>query len=631
MAFSKTYEENTFTTGTQTLTEAGKVTVEHEAYVFGASGFDLNGSAPWTVVIDGAVLGDLNALSMGDFSSGTATYKNSLVTIGAEGSLVATGVGSVVIETDIPTDIKNSGLIESAGIAIDIDVLAKSSSKGFTITNNASGIIHGVTAIVDHDQSHLMTVKNQGKIVGDNAALQWSGSFALTNSGEIDGDFTPDSASVGALTFTVTNSGTISGSMEIADSTGTALAASLTNSGTITSDGLFIGAETTTVKNTGFIDAGLSMILYAESHGSLTNSGEIDAVQVQFGGGGAMTLVNSGTIDGDILMGGIAKVTNSGTIGVINSSAGTITNSGKITNVSSEGSVTNSGKITFVAFDGNFTNSGTIDGAVVGSVDDDVAKNTGTIGATINLLGGHNVFIGGNKAEKVSNFSGDDVFKFGGGNDVLTGAVGNDTADGGAGTDTFSNVGSNHSYSIDLDSKSVTLNGQALEAVAVVSSDGHLSLKSFEHVIGGDASDLIAGAAAKEILDGGAGNDFLAGGLGADTLTGGAGNDTFVYFTAKDSGATRLTRDTILDFQGAGTSGGDVLDLRAIDIDSKTAGVQGLTWIGQNGTFIHAGDLRMVQDGHDTLIQGDTNGDGKADFTIDLVGTLNIDDHDILL
>jgi hypothetical protein len=39
----------------------------------------------------------------------------------------------------------------------------------------------------------------------------------------------------------------------------------------------------------------------------------------------------------------------------------------------------------------------------------------------------------------------------------------------------------------------------------------------------------------------------------------------------------------------------------------------------------------MVQDGHDTLLQADTNGDGKADFTIDLVGTLNINDSDMLL
>ncbi len=56
-----------------------------------------------------------------------------------------------------------------------------------------------------------------------------------------------------------------------------------------------------------------------------------------------------------------------------------------------------------------------------------------------------------------------------------------------------------------------------------------------------------------DTLSGGGGNDRIQGGRGGDLLSGGSGNDTFVFTRGEVNG------DLILDFQGAGIAGGDVL------------------------------------------------------------------------
>jgi Ca2+-binding RTX toxin-like protein len=157
-----------------------------------------------------------------------------------------------------------------------------------------------------------------------------------------------------------------------------------------------------------------------------------------------------------------------------------------------------------------------------------------------------------------------------------------------------------------------------------------VALRNFEVVIGTTDGDLIAGGKAAETLFGSGGEDFLSGGLGADSLTGGAGVDTFVYFSTKDSGVTRTTRDTITDFAGGGAVGGDTLDLSAIDADTKSKGNDAFNFIGANVGFSKAaGELRTVVQGPDLVLEGDTDGDGKADFSISLVGIAAIDAGDM--
>jgi hypothetical protein len=72
--------------------------------------------------------------------------------------------------------------------------------------------------------------------------------------------------------------------------------------------------------------------------------------------------------------------------------------------------------------------------------------------------------------------------------------------------------------------------------------------------------------------------------------------------------------DHILDF----TQGSDRIDLQRVDADTTQAGDQAFTFIDQNAFTGHAGELRAAFDSAsgDWLIQGDTDGDGQADFQI---------------
>ena len=125
---------------------------------------------------------------------------------------------------------------------------------------------------------------------------------------------------------------------------------------------------------------------------------------------------------------------------------------------------------------------------------------------------------------------------------------------------------------------------------------------------GGGGLDDLSGGAGVDILAGEDGDDRIEGGLGGDDLAGGAGGDTFV-FTQRDS--LRSGSDVIRDF----TSGEDHIDLSAIDADTLTLGDQAFSFI--TGAFTHlAGELRLATVGGFAQLQGDTNGDGLADFAV---------------
>lgn len=81
---------------------------------------------------------------------------------------------------------------------------------------------------------------------------------------------------------------------------------------------------------------------------------------------------------------------------------------------------------------------------------------------------------------------------------------------------------------------------------------------------------------------------------------------------------------SILDFS---TARGDKIDVSKIDANNKLVGNQAFSFIGDQAFHNTAGELRFSQ----RLLQGDLNGDGKADFEIKLVGVLELQDKDILL
>jgi Ca2+-binding RTX toxin-like protein len=169
---------------------------------------------------------------------------------------------------------------------------------------------------------------------------------------------------------------------------------------------------------------------------------------------------------------------------------------------------------------------------------------------------------------------------------------------------------------------------------------------------------LIQGHNAADTLKGLAGNDVLVGLGGRDVLYGGtaptpelltpsfdvhidASLDVFRYISATDSGTTASSRDLIVDFE----SGRDHIDLSAIDARVGLGGNKGASYSfsGNNAfSFIDtddfsgvAGQLRYEHTGigrtSATIVEGDTNGNGLADFQIELSGRKVLDAGDFIL
>jgi Ca2+-binding RTX toxin-like protein len=130
-----------------------------------------------------------------------------------------------------------------------------------------------------------------------------------------------------------------------------------------------------------------------------------------------------------------------------------------------------------------------------------------------------------------------------------------------------------------------------------------------DQISGLDGNDTLTGAKGNDTLNGGAGDDMLNGGLGRDNLFGGTDADRFDYNSIKDS-VTGSQRDKIQDFK---RGQGDKIDLR--DIDAKTSSGK-FIWIGKDKFSDKKGQLRYEDNGATSIVQGDVNGDGKADFEI---------------
>jgi len=162
----------------------------------------------------------------------------------------------------------------------------------------------------------------------------------------------------------------------------------------------------------------------------------------------------------------------------------------------------------------------------------------------------------------------------------------------------------------------------------VFGSAGNDYLMGFEapdFIAGNGGDDVVVGGRGEDKLDAGSGTDKLIGEGGADRLAGGFGSDEFVYRDKADS--TLSDRDAIKDFG----SGGDVLDLGAIDANTKAFGNQRFAFIGDDRFSGDAGELRVTEKENVTLLFGDTNGDEVADFSIWLAGAPSVREQDLVL
>lgn len=206
--------------------------------------------------------------------------------------------------------------------------------------------------------------------------------------------------------------------------------------------------------------------------------------------------------------------------------------------------------------------------------------------------GGNNVLVGTGNADTIFALGGDDAVFGMGGDDTIDGGNGNDFLMGGGGNDRVLGDAGN-----DL----------------LFGGDGNDSLlggTGNDQLWGGNGADLLQGDAGNDRLDGGTGADRLTGGAGADRLEGGSGADVFVYASVLDSAPGGGNRDQIVDF----TRGVDKIDLGAIDANTALGGDQAFAYIGNAAFSGTAGQLRFVGG----IVSGDVNGDGIADFQIQL-------------
>lgn len=280
----------------------------------------------------------------------------------------------------------------------------------------------------------------------------------------------------------------------------------------------------------------------------------------------------------------------------------------------------------------------------------------------LNGESGDNTLIGGAGNDTISaEFGGEDDVNGGEGDDFLffgAAFTSSDTVDGAAGTDSLGLLG-NYNFTFDADDLngieklflfagnrvdpmaapvSYTLTtidatvgaGGLFVTAASLRTDESLTFNGTAEtdgafdIIGGSGNDVIAGGAQNDLFQGGAGNDqlfgrggndTLVGGAGTDLLRGGFGRDIFRFDSVTDS--TPEAQDMIADFN----RGDDKVDLSGIDANENEGGDQAFAFIGDAAFSGQAGELRSVLDRETgrTRVEGDTDGDGSADFAIQLV------------
>lgn len=236
--------------------------------------------------------------------------------------------------------------------------------------------------------------------------------------------------------------------------------------------------------------------------------------------------------------------------------------------------------------------------------------------------------------------------------DKIVATLGTDTYDGGEGSDmiTFSNFETG--VVVDL-GNGTGPNGTVLSNIenVVGSSFNDIILGSAEansikgghgddRIYGLDGDDMISGGSGNDIIHAGSGNDRVIGGggndditgrLGADVMSGGGGADTFRYYNPTDgvfdSGLAQADRDLITDFK----SGKDILDFSAMDADPSSEADDAFIFLGTDKFTGEAGELRYQLNNKVTVVAGDVDGDGKADFKIDLSGKIDLTELDFVL
>jgi serralysin len=455
-----------------------------------------------------------------------------------------------------------------------------------------------------------------------------------------------DTITIGRNATMTLLSGTSTGVSGIMLGTGGYDGTSFSNHGhivTMQGEGMSVRSSFNVIVNTGTIDLTTGrMSFFAGSGNVLDNSGTIiGSGRFSFGAlidfsSSNMTFRNSGEVS--VSRPGLDTVRDTNTSGDT-----IISNSGEITSVHGQAIVTSGSHVQLI-------NTGTItggNGALNLGGGNNTVTNTGAIIGKIIFGAGTDTFrgIGGTVAGTIAGGAGGDTYytSDAGMQIIELAAGGNDKV--------FSTV----DFRLAAQIETLVLQGAAVRGVGNTSNntitgngaDNRLfGLFGLDNILGGEGDDLIFGGDGNDTLQGQDGDDLLRGGLGNDSLTGlqdsdrllgeagadnlrgGTGNDEFVFTRVSDSGITVLTSDLIADF----VRGQDVIDLQAIDANTVNAGGNdAFVFIGLAAFTGVAGQLRYVSAAGVTTLLMDVNGNGVADMSVRLTGTLPLTASDFIL
>ena len=384
------------------------------------------------------------------------------------------------------------------------------------------------------------------------------------------------------------------------------------------SNGIVGNAGDNRVTVTGGVDAvdgglGVDRLIvdYRQATGAVT--GDITSNFTEAGGGGRMVTITDGTIEHFTILTG--------------SGADTIT-----TGAGNDYINTGHGASTVTAGQGANTIIGGSDADTVTALDGGNVIRVGNGANTVTTGGGEDIVFSGNGA---------DTIVTGGGADRITLRGGADSVDAGAGQDrliidysamttdvTGGVTGGGFAtgyvgHIADLMASSVDF--QRSENFTVTTGTGNDTLTTgngADFLRGKRGGDLLQSGGGPDQLFGGGGNDGLRGDLGADVLAGGAGADVFVFGSVAEAGSG-TGRDVILDFK----TSTDRIDLSGIDANAIISGNQGFDFIGSAQFSRVAGQLRFGNG----LVTGDVDGDGSADFAIEIGQQDGLTQSDFLL
>jgi Ca2+-binding RTX toxin-like protein len=547
---------------------------------------------------------------------------------------------TAILATGANAQVVNSGSIASANAGISLGGTGSAASNAGTIQGASFGIFGLSAATITNSGAVSASsgtairldgggkLVNTGALMGSQDGVLALGAAVIVNDGTITGGSVGLTMASGRLINNQTIQGEIAAVSLQVDSdviilnTGTMIAY---DTGVVATDAAVFG-----LRNLGLIEANTHGVRAQADVAAVRNAGTITGVTGVSLTSDQAAVINQGTIvgllDGIRIIGSGAEMRNTGRIdaglsGVLLRGDGLMTaiNSGTITS-GIDGIIIDQTSLT--APPTLVRNLGTIRAEQVGV--QVMGLDTGIILRNSGLIEGDFRGISGQSGiNTILNFG---TIAAGPGSDIDRGTavflgLGADRlqnagtilgqVETGGGDDRVTNGGRIEGRVLLGDGNDVYQAWRGGHALDVLGGAGNDTLR------GADADDLLQGETGNDLLSGGAGNDTLIGGSGRDTLTGGEGADVFVFRFRSDSG-TGNQRDTITDM----TPGLDRIDLSGF--------MAGAVFLG-GAAFTAAGAAQIRYTAGNGLLQGDSDGDGQADWSVQLSTGLALSATDFVL